>query len=94
MAVEERILSVQVVGKQEITKGWLKKRPAYLVSLLPTDGIDITERPSVVEIPVERYEQLQEGQRLNVAIFSPDKGGNWFFSRQMAYQFEKFYGKS
>lgn len=94
MAIEEKILPIQIVEKQEKTKGLFKKRPAYLVSILPAEGFDITEKPTVLEIPVERYRQLEEGQRLNVAIYSPDKGGNWFFSRQMAYRFEKFYGKA
>lgn len=93
MAIEEKLLPIQIVEKQETTKGIFRKRPSYLVSVLPAEGFDITAEPTVVEVPQERYQQLQEGQRLNVAIFSPDKGGNWFFSKQMAYRFEEFYGK-
>ena len=74
MAIEEKILPIQIVEKQEATRGIFKKRPAYLVSILPTEGFDITEKPTVLEIPVERYKQLEDGQKLDVAIFSGDNG--------------------
>jgi|GEM_PF-2888647 len=89
MAIEENILPIQIVGKQETTKGIFKKRQAYLVSILPTEGFDITEKPTVVEIPAERYRQLEEGQKLDVAIFSGDNGKNWYFSRKEAWYFGK-----
>lgn len=81
--IEEKIVRMLVVDKNEGTKGLIFKKPQYLVTLLALDEKDITQPPKQVEVPFHKYHRMEVNSEIDTKLYSSD-GENWYFSKQVA----------
>ena len=74
----EQKFPAQVIGKYEGTKGWIFKRPEYVVAFHILEGIRPTTEYAV---PFHQYCSLNVGDTVTLTMYS-NNGDSWYFSEE------------
>ncbi|MFA5797903.1 MAG: hypothetical protein WC916_07785 [Candidatus Woesearchaeota archaeon] len=86
MDLEERTVKMQVIGKRERIKGWIFKRPEYLVALQIVDETATTHPTLQHEFSYHQYAAITTGDIIDITIYSKN-GQNWYLSKGEAELF-------
>jgi hypothetical protein len=86
----KKVVQVRVIGKQEGTRGFIFKKPDYVVALQIVDE-RLTTRPTQERrVSFHQYCAVNVGDTMGVHLYSSDQK-MWFFSEEEArlYQEQK-----